>query len=538
MRAILLGLVACAGVLARGADFTLTLIHTNDLHAHVEPVTLGQRTYGGYARQATLIRQLLKTEPNPLLLNAGDTFQGTLYFNVYQGLADLAYMNRIGYQAMAVGNHEFDLGPGVLANFARRALFPLLSCNIDVSGDERLRGLIKPYTVITVGGERIGVIGATTPEAPTISSPGPTVKFLDLEASIKKSVAELSAQGINKIVLLSHLGFAVDQDVAKRIPGIDVIVGGHSHTLLGQFTDPNLPKPEGMYPTLHLRANMKPEDEQNEGKIGGPIRVQVPPDSCLILQGWEWGKVLGRIRVRFTDKGYVAGWSFAQPILVDDTIGDDQEIEGLIAAFKRPIEAARQQVIGRAGERINGDREIVRKSESAMGDVIADAYLEATKPLGAELAFVNGGSVRGSLESGAINLENLVSVQPFGNGLVVLEVPGSVLLAAFEHGASGWERGEGMFPHVSSGVRLEYDMTKPNGKRLVSASVGGAKIEPSRTYRLAVNSFVAGGKDGYTMFVGLKRTDANILDLEALQSYVKTHSPIGSGVGGRVVLKG
>lgn len=525
---MLLAFAVCASVASRAADFTLTVIHTNDLHAHVEPVAIGQRTYGGYARQATLIRQLMKTEPNPLLLNAGDTFQGTLYFNVYQGLADLAYMNRIGYQAMAVGNHEFDLGPSVLANFARRALFPMLSCNIDASADDNLRGLIKPYTVLNVGGERVGVIGATTPEAPMISSPGPTIKFLDLESSLKKAVSELSSQGINKIILLSHLGYLADQEVAKRVPGIDVIVGGHSHTLLGEFTDKNLPKSEGNYPTLHLRANMKPEDPNNEGRIGGAIVTQTPPDSCLILQGWEWGKVLGRIRVRFNAQGYVSGWSFAQPIVVDDNVGDDREIEGLVAAFRRPIDAARKQVVGSAAEKIDGDRETVRKRESAMGDVIADAMLAATRRMGADLALMNAGGIRAGLEPGPVSMEQLISVQPFGNTLVLLDLTGQELLAAFEHAGSGWERGEGMFPCVSADVRLRYDMKQAPGRRLKAAFVDGREIDPKKTYRVATNNFIANGKDGYTILASAKgkRLDTGIVDIDALMEYLKSHSPL------------
>ena len=152
-------------------QITLTILHTDDLHAHVEPFKVKNGTYGGYARQAALIEQQRKKDPNVLVLSGGDTFQGTLYFNVYQGLADAVFLNRMGYQGSAIGNHEFDLGPDALGAYARSVTFPLLAANLDVSLEPALAGRISPSATIRIGRETVGLVGAVTPDLPKLISP-------------------------------------------------------------------------------------------------------------------------------------------------------------------------------------------------------------------------------------------------------------------------------------------------------------------------------------------------------------------------------
>jgi len=313
---LLTALLGGAGLnTALAAPLTVTILHTDDLHGHLEPTKVGQNTYGGYSRQTTLVKQFTASDPNPLVLSGGDTFQGTLFFNLYQGLADVLFMNYQAYQAMAVGNHEFDNGPAALARFAQKANFPLLAANLDVSTEPLLKDLVKPYAVLSVGGEKIGVIGAVTPDLPTISSPGPNVKMLELMTSLKNSADQLRAQGINKIVLVSHLGYTVEQQVAATVPGIDVIVGGHSHTLLGTFDNKDFPPSEGPYPTV----------------------VQNPDgNKTLLVAAWEWGKVLGRLKVTFDDAGAVTAWE-GNPIPVTSDIAEDDTARRMIGTLSVPI---------------------------------------------------------------------------------------------------------------------------------------------------------------------------------------------------------
>ncbi|MBF0531289.1 MAG: metallophosphoesterase, partial [Deltaproteobacteria bacterium] len=249
LTALMLAFVPWHQTAAADGDFHLTVLHVNDPHAHLwetEDRLLIDQTpiwlpSGGFGRLAAKIKQIRAKSKNTLLLHAGDVFQGTLYFTKYHGLADLDLMNRMGFDAMAVGNHEFDLGPATLAQFASQARFPVLSANIDVSGEPLLSGLIKPMVIKEVGGRKIGIIGATTPATTHMSSPGPKVKFESVAPVIGQWVQKLSYQGVNIIIVLSHLGLDADIKLAHMVPGIDVILGGHSHTLLGDFGSLGLP---------------------------------------------------------------------------------------------------------------------------------------------------------------------------------------------------------------------------------------------------------------------------------------------------------
>ncbi|HEY0868673.1 MAG TPA: 5'-nucleotidase C-terminal domain-containing protein [Fimbriimonas sp.] len=496
---------------ALAGPLTLTLIHTNDLHAHVDPVKVGKGTYGGYARQITLINQLKATKKNPLVLNGGDTFQGTLYFNVYNGLADAAFMNLVGYQAMAVGNHEFDKGPETLASFIKRVRFPLLAANLDVSGDPALKGLIQPHTVFTIENEKVGVIGATPPDLPELSLLGPTVKMKDLYASLNASVAALESEGVDKIVLLSHVGYDVDQQIAAKVKGIDAIVGGHTHTLLGEKLNEDLPAGRGAYPTL----------------------VKNPEGTdTLIFQAWEWGKVVGCATLEFDAKGKIVRVPNDKPIPVDETVVEDPTAASLVGALSLPIETMRSDVVATTSVALTrGD------GETIMGDVIADAMLAKGKPAGAQLALMNSGGVRSAIDAGPITYGEVIEVQPFNNTLVQLELKGSELLQALEHSVSGDGGHGGRFLQVSKGFHYTFDPSKPVGRRVVRATLEGRPIEPGSTYKVVVNSFTASGGDGFEVLKNAsgKRVDTGLLDVDALIDYLKANPSLSPATEGRVV---
>ncbi|RYG69030.1 multifunctional 2',3'-cyclic-nucleotide 2'-phosphodiesterase/5'-nucleotidase/3'-nucleotidase, partial [bacterium] len=203
-----LALLAAASISSAQRPIEITFLHTNDLHAHIEPTVIKGKAYGGYARLATLIAQDRKREKNVVLLNAGDTFQGTLYFNVYEGLADAPLLNLMGYDAGTLGNHEFDKGTGPTTTYADALGFPLVAANLKFGPNQAgFASRIKPSVVLTVAGQRVGVVGIVTPDTPNISSPGEGVEFLDPYASAQAEVDRLTAQGINKIVLLTHIGY-------------------------------------------------------------------------------------------------------------------------------------------------------------------------------------------------------------------------------------------------------------------------------------------------------------------------------------------
>lgn len=509
--AFIFTLVACFG---SASEFSLTILHTNDVHSRAEMTKVDEGMYGGYARAARLIHEQRVSSVNPILLSAGDVFQGTLYFNVYEGLSDLAAMNLIGYDAMAVGNHEFDKGSEVLSIFAKHANFPLLAANIDVSKDPYLKDLIKSSVILEVGGENIGVVGAITSDLLSISSPGPDVKMLDLIESVQDSIDRLLGAGVNKIIVLSHVGYREELDMAKRLRGVDVVVGGHSHTLLGKISDPNFPSSSGDYPTVVKNASA---------------------DTALVVQAWQWGILLGKLEVTFDDEGKIVRWS-GSPIPVVETIVPDPVMESVMLAFRRPIDSLAKEVIGVAETGLP----TARGGESVMGNFIADAQLEACRKMGVVLAMMNAGGVRSSLSAGKVSYGDLIMVQPFGNTLVVLDLTGQEIKDSLEWGVRQMPGGTGGMLYVSKGTTYTVDSSQPVGSRVVDVEINGDKIDLSKTYRVVVNSFIAGGGDGHTVIKGAKgsRVDTGLVDLDALIDYFRSQSPVKRALEGRIKVLG
>jgi 5'-nucleotidase len=471
------------------ADFTTTILHVNDTHDRIEPTIIQGKPYGGMPRLATLIAHHRKSDPNPIVLHAGDAFQGTFYFNVYEGLADLAFLNALPLDAMAVGNHEFDKGPATFAAFARGARFPVLSANLDVDNEPQLKNLIRRSTILTVGHERIGVVGGITSTLLSISNPGPNIHLRDLKQSLQAEIDALTRTGINKIVLLTHVGYPEEQELARTLHSVDVIVGGHSHTLLGTTTAVGWPESGGPYPTVI--------DNPDQGKT-------------LIVSSWEGAKVLGRIQVTFDSKGRVKRWSTEQPILVDDTILEDPAMKALLEAFQKPIAQQRDRKIAVAAERL--------PQGQVLGRIIADAMVAATSPQNVVAALMNTGGVRASLEAGDITYGMAISVQPFNDTLVVMDLTGEQLKDALEV-RQVW---------TSAALRYTFDAAKPQGTRVSGLTLAGKPIDPATTYRIAVNDFMAGGGDGFLTLKNStgRRDKTGILDIDAFTGYLAAHSPL------------
>ncbi|MCE9532483.1 MAG: metallophosphoesterase, partial [Planctomycetes bacterium] len=280
--------------------FELTIIHVNDNHAHHEPLASGD---GGDARQATVIKQIRAAARNHVTLDAGDRFMGTLFHTLYKGMDNVPFLNKIGFQALAVGNHEFDEGDEGLAKFADALKCPILAANLDVSKSKLLSGKIHPFTIITVGGEQIGIIGLVTTDTKTGSRPSADIGFdRDYAAVVQKYVDELTKQKINKIVVLSHIGLSEDLKLASKVSGVDVIVGGHSHTLLSK----TYREAKNTYP-------MKVND-----KDGNPVYI--------VQAGGGDNRFVGKLDLEFDAKGLVTKVS-GDTILLSKFITPDPEIQ-------------------------------------------------------------------------------------------------------------------------------------------------------------------------------------------------------------------
>lgn len=461
----------------------LTVMHTNDTHAHL----------GDVARRATLVNQVRSEGGNQLLLDAGDVFSGDLYFTKWMGLADLAFMNMMGYDAMTFGNHEFDQGTQVLAAFISKAKFPMVSSNIDLSKDRYLSKLIKeptafqsnapktveragvyPYITVELDGRKVGVFGLTTEDTAETSSPGKDVAFHDAIESARQTVDAMEKEGLDIIIGVTHIGYARDKQLAEAVEGIDLLVGGHTHTTL------------------------------NAPEIVVDPQYQTP---TVIVQANEWGKYLGRVDLAFNSQGVVMIEEINGKLIpVDSKVEENPEAKAVLDPYKAELQEMMNEVVGSSSVQLDGERKNVRSKETNLGNLIADGMLAKAKELKqADIALMNGGGIRASIDQGEITMGELRTVMPFGNTLFVLDMTGKQLKEGLENGISGAKLDDlpGKFPQVA-GMTFKWDPKQPIGERVhdvrIKKGSGYVPLDLAATYRVATNSFVAKGGDGYRSF--------------------------------------
>ena len=510
------------------SGFKMQVLHINDLHSRVQSISRFDNTcggsdleegncFGGYGRLATKIRErrgeLDEAGTPHVTLDAGDQFQGSLFYTTYRGQAEVEFMNAIGFDAMAVGNHEFDNGPEVLADFIRAAEFPVVSGNTRVSGDESLAGELQDHVVLDVAGERIGILSVLTPDTAVISSPGPNVTFDDDVAYLREAVARLQGDGITKILLLSHVGFPRDQEIAAEVEGISAIIGGHSHTLLS-----NTVEDAPSYATM----------------VENPAGRAVP-----IVQAYAYSRYLGDLELEFGADGYVVA-ATGDTILLDNTVEPDAEIEERIAALAGPIEEMKMTPVAELSASIDGSRESCRAVECEMGNTVTDAMLARVADQGMTIALTNGGGLRASLPSGTVTVGDVLTVLPFQNTLATVNVTGATIIAALEHGVGGIEEGAGRFPQVS-GLRFRLDATAEPGSRVSEVEVrdgdGWAAIDEGATYAMVTNNFMLNGGDGYAM-IRDEGQDGYVTAIDmadSLAEYLAENAPFAPEIDGRIL---
>jgi len=496
MKKLLLGATAltlCAGFSSVAhADFTLNILHINDFHSRFDPISkydadcnaeddAAGECFGGIARLKTIIddtRSAYETDgANTLLLSAGDNFQGSLYYTTYKSKVVSDFFNQMGFDVVATGNHEFDDGPVEFMKFIEAAEFPIIGGNFDVTRDENLAGKIKGSIVVEVGGEKIGIIGATTEDTPDIASPGDDVEFTDIIQYVRGASEALDAAGVNKIIVLSHIGYTVDMNLAAALPLVDVIVGGHSHTLLSN-TDENA---AGPYPTM----------------VTNPEGIEVP-----VVQANQYGKHLGDIAITWDDNGVVTK-AEGEPYLIDASVTGDDDFKGQLAELAAPIAEAMNVVIGTTTAPIEGSRDVCRAMECSMGNLVAEAMLDRASGQGATIAIQNGGGLRASIDDGEITMGEIVTVLPFSNTLATVQISGADVIEALENGVSDVENGAGRFPQIA-GLKYTATLTNAAGERISDVMVGSgdsfAPIDESATYTIVTNNYMRGGGDGYGTF--------------------------------------
>lgn len=506
---------------------SLTLLHTNDTHAHIEQYDSygsscdeadGDGCFGGVSRRATRIKQALSVSENVLFLDAGDQFQGTLYYTYFKQEVIETFMTELGYDAMTLGNHEFDDGPEVLGEFLQAIRFPVVCSNLDVSLEPYMQGQVEPYLVYEIEGERVGIVGYITEETSFLSSPGPNVKFLPEIASVRSAVEDLEAQGINKIIALSHCGYNCDQEVGAAVDGLDVIIGGHTHTLLSD-TDPDA---AGPYPTVVESPN------------GDPV---------LVVTAYQWGQYLGNLRVDFDEAGLPINWEGA-PILLDETFEQDREVLDVVSVYKNQLDTFANEVVGKTDIDLDGSEDSCRFGECNLGDLMTDMMVWELTDQDISIAVLNSGTIRTSVPQGEITVGQVMEIAPFGNCLATMKLAGADLRAALEHSVSRAEDpgndGTGRFLQVS-GIRFTWDPDQPVGSRIVSVEVDKGDgyyeaLDDETVYNIACTDYLREGGDDYTIFKdkAIDPYDFGPLLNDVIIDYLKVFSPVHPQTEGRI----
>ncbi len=521
-------LFAALGSVA-AADTTLHILHINDLHSRIQPINRFDSTcnaeddaagecFGGVARVATAINdlrdELNAAGENVIVLDAGDQFQGSLMYTTFKGDVEAEFMEAIGFDVMAVGNHEFDDGPGNFARFLETVSFPVISGNLDLSQSDELNGMVESYVVLDVNGTQVGVVSALATDTAETSSPGPNVIFQDEIDAIQSDVDELTEAGVNIIIALTHVGLNHDIEIAEAVTGLDLIVGGHSHTYLSASDEDR----HGAYPTW----------------ITNPDEQLVP-----IVQAYAYSKYLGHLEATFDDDGnllYAAG----DTMVLDASVTPDPEIAARVAELAAPIEEAMAEVVAESTAVIDGSRDTCRAGECAMGVLVATAMLERVADQGIDIAIQNGGGLRASIDDGPITMGEVFTVLPFQNTLATFQLTGADVIAALENGVSRVEDGAGRFPQVA-GMRYSWDASAEPGSRIVSVEIetadGFVPIDPEAVYGVVSNNYMRGGGDGYSMFAvnGMNAYDFGPGLEQVVADYLTENSPYTPALEDRVM---
>lgn len=476
---------------AEEAVSKITIVHLNDIHGRVEKDTRDGSI--GFPRLKTKLDELRAEDPNLLLLNAGDTLHGTVLVNVTKGATMVGLMNTLGFDAMVPGNHDFNHGYERLLELRDLADFPMVGANI-MKEDETSD--FVPYTIIEkIPGVKIGIFGLGTDETKFKSHPDNTkgIEFADPIETAKRIVKELKEKEVDIIIALVHLGnegttTVTSREVGEAVEGIDLIVDGHSHEKLNE-------------------------------EVG----------DALLVQAGEYVKNIGIVELEIENgkisKKTASLFTYEQA----QELEEDAEMLKEIEKINTENEPILSVVVGKTAVDLEGAREFVRIGETNLGNLIADAMVEAT---GADIGFTNGGGIRASIPAGDITVGDIMTSFPFNNFLSVIEITGSEVMEALEKGVDSYPEQAGHYPHVS-GMKYKFDPSKEVGSRIVEVIVNNEPIDLEKTYKLVTNDFIAIGGDGYTMFIGKPIIAEGALLSDALIEHVKALGELNPVVEGR-----
>ena len=494
LRALAL-LLLCAGAVF-AAPRELTIFHLNDAHGYIFARPEKGETVGGFAMLAGALargRAEAKARGSAVLfLFGGDMFQGTTVVEATHGACMVELFNRLKLDAACLGNHEFDYGPATLSARLGEAKYPILTTNIHT----RLSPLEREMhdrVMLEADGIKVGIVGATTVNTPASSFPEHVrdFQFVDPAHALPPVVAKLKAEGARVLLALTHIGVGADRELARACPSLDVVVGGHSHTVLEQ------PVMEGRVP---------------------------------IVQAGEYTRYLGEVRLKLEDDGSTKLIGARLIRLVAPAVPSDPEVARAVDAYLAPVAQAMAEVVGELAVDVPQGG---KGEDSPMAGLMADALREAG---GADIGFANRGGVRRSMSKGPVTMGAIVEVVPFGNTLVTMDLTGKQIRALLERSVGGeWVPGpRGLTPGKRSagmvqpaGAVVTFDSRKPEGQRVLEVRVGGRSLDEGKLYRVACTNYVASGGDGLVELTqGANRKLSALRDRDMLVKYLAKRRPL------------
>jgi 5'-nucleotidase/UDP-sugar diphosphatase len=505
----------------------IAIMTTADLQSRIvsyEAESNGETiTVGGLDRISSAARQVRMGVDGALLLSAGDDVLGSFY-RMFQGEPEMRGMSLAGYEVVTPGNHEFDYGVEVYKNALSFANFDVISANL-ILDDADVSARILPYVIKEVAGVRIGIFGMMTPDFPLLCNPTGGGVRVDGEIIpiAQRMVDELKAKACELIIGLTHIGFAWDSELAQKVNGIDIIVDGYDRD--------------------HTHKTVK---------------------NTIIVQDGSGGEYLGVLRFTFKD-GQILNPAWKR-ILVDSQVGSDHEIQTLMEEYMLEYEEKLGQTIGESEVDLDARQETVRRGESNLGDLVADTWKDRFPD--SDMALVNSGSIRGDTiyPAGSLTYLTLSEMLPYRGEIVMVEMLGSDIRQALEVSASairlegdecqdGSRAPTGGFLQIG-GLRITIDLEKPTfcavysgkevtdiinfGSRIVTTEVykdaSWVNLDPSETYTVLVNDYIAGGGDGNYVFLkeGLKKTITTMVTTDILADFIIQYTPISPEVDGRI----
>jgi 5'-nucleotidase/UDP-sugar diphosphatase len=517
------GLAGCSSLVSTGPDkdktYRITVMHTNDHHGRFWKNRDGE--YGMAARKTIVdgIRsEVAAAGGYSLLLDGGDVNTGVPESDLQDAVPDFRGMNLLGYDAMAVGNHEFDKSPFILKMQRDLAKFPMLSANIYRQGQR----MFEPYKVFDLGGLRIGVMGLTTEDTQKMVHPDNIrdVEFRSVIQEAAKVVPELRGKA-DIVIATTHMGHYEngnhgtqspgDVEMARAVGGIDLVVGGHTQ-------NPACMKAENVLDREYVPGTECKPDRQN---------------GTWIVQAHEWGKYVGRADFEYRNgefklvKYALIPVNLKKPVKAADgktsmvtytpEIAEDKEMLALLKPFQDFGQQKLLIEVGSTDGKLEGDRAIVRSQPTALGVMIGRSMMEKTS---ADFAVVNAGGVRDSLPAGKLNYKDVLTVHPFGNTVVTADLTGAEVLN-YLNAVAKMSAGSGAFAQFAG---IQMTITKGT---VAQVSIKGAPLDAGKRYRMAVNNFVAAGGDGYPKLTAHPSfVDTGFVDADVLRAYITLHSPL------------